>query len=174
MGVSKCMCAIAAVIPVLFSACGGESTLPEPPPCPTPTATATPQSSRTPSTQGLQNRYFMAVQAGTTRLTDLLTGFRSAWPENKFYRTNAFREEYTKYAGAAGCVIADLARLTPPTASRAAEFDAALKAFLSDYDKALKAGTDAVRTRNTTDYRAWAKTMDELTARQRELVTSGR
>jgi hypothetical protein len=116
----------------------------------------------------------MAVQSGTTRLGDLLAGFRAAWPENKFYRSGPFREEFVKYAGAAGCVVSDLARLTPPPTGRAAEFDSGLKAFLADYARALRAGTEAVRTRNTTDYRAWTKTMDDLTTRQQELPTAGR
>ncbi|MFN0147501.1 MAG: hypothetical protein ACKVT1_13390 [Dehalococcoidia bacterium] len=154
----------------VFAACGGGTSLPDPPPCPTPTATATPGRGGGGAT-GAQNRYVREVQAGSTRLNDLLTGFRATWPENKFYRTGEFRTDFVNYAGAAACVTADLARLTPPvTPGRAADIDKALKPFLSDYEAALAQGREAVRARNTSDYRDWAKKMDELVARQAELL----
>lgn len=158
---------VAALTGTSFLACGGGAALPDPPPCAA--ATATP--ARGGGAGGAQNRYLRDVQAGANRLNDLLNGFRAAWPDNKFYRSTEFRNDFVNYAGAAACLAADLARLAPPPGpGRAADIDKDLKAFLADYNNALKDGKEAVRARNTSDYRAWTKRMDELVARQAELL----
>jgi hypothetical protein len=157
----------------LFAGCGGGSPLPEPAPCPPPVPTA-PPAAAVPQTQttGQGNPYVRAVRTHTTRLADLLNGFRATWPNNKFYRTTEFRADFVRYAAESGCVIAELRRLTPTTSQRSVDLDTKLKPFLVDYEKALSDGTEAVRKRNTSDYRDWAKAMDALAARQTELFTA--
>jgi hypothetical protein len=155
----------------VLAGCGGGSPLPEPPPCPPPAATPTPAPTQTRG-GGQSSAYFTSVRMHTARLSDLLNGFRAAWPNNKFYRTADFRADYVRYAAESGCVIAELRRLTPPATQRSVDLDANLKPFLADYEKALADGTEAVRKRNTSDYRDWAKAMDALAGRQVELFTT--
>ncbi len=161
-----------AIVAPLLLACGGSGSLPEPAPCTSPTAT--PTSSRAQSSSGEFFRYTRTLADSTTRLNTLLTTFRATWPDNKFYRTSEFRESYVLYAGTAICLVSDIKAMKPPTsaAARLAEFDSNLDAVLTDYAAAFDDGTEAIKKRNTSGYRDWAKKMDALTVRLTEVLAT--
>ena len=161
-----------AVLGSALAACGGSSSLPETPPCTTPTAT--PTSARAQSAAGEAIRYTRTISEAATRLNALLATFRATWPENKFYRTSEFRESYVTYAGSAVCLADALKALKPPASSgtRFTEFDLNLDGVLADYAAAFDDGTEAIKKRNTSGYRDWAKEMDAVTTRLAEVLAS--
>ena len=142
--------------------CGGTS-LPEAPPCPTPTPTR-------PSV-GFQNeeiiRYVREVRDGEEMLADLLADFRTLYPEGRFYRSAQFREDWVLYAGAATCRIEHMTALSVPDgAGESLEAgEAELESILADYRNQLAYGTDAVRQRNTSDYRNFNRRVDDVAGR---------
>jgi hypothetical protein len=149
--------------------CGGTS-LPEPPPCVTPTPTRVAETS-----SGRVNQYFRTVAEGEAQLNSLLAAFRERYPDGQFYRSSAFRNDWVIYAGSASCTLADMAALAPPEDAEPEirGRDAELEAILTDYQVYLDRGTNAVRQRNTSDYRSFNRNVDDANRRLAEFVDRG-
>lgn len=148
-----------AILAPAVAACGGTS-LEGPAPCtaPTPTPRARPGESSS------NFQYTQRIAAGVMRLTDLLTTFRAAWPNGTFYRTGTFRQDFVNYAGRAICLANDLAALAPPQ-GQFQDFATTWPPLMGEYAAAAQRGLDAVRTRNTSDYRKWGEDVDALEGR---------
>jgi hypothetical protein len=148
-----------AVLAPSLAACGGSS-LEEPAPCtaPTPTPRARPGESSS------NFQYTQRIDAGVKRLTDLLTTFRAAWPNGTFYRTGTFRQDFVNYAGRAVCLANDLAALAPPQ-GQFQDFATTWPPLMEEYAAVAQRGLEAVRTRNTSDYRKWGEDVDALEGR---------
>ncbi|MFN0094670.1 MAG: hypothetical protein ACKVVT_07820 [Dehalococcoidia bacterium] len=147
-------------------ACGGGSSLPETEPCPTPTATPT---ARGGGSGGQTFLYRRTVQDGDRVLTGLLDRFRADYPEDTFYRRDAFRPDFAGWAAASKCVTANMRALNAPGNNEPLKtFDATLETILTDYDVAVDRGSDAVRTRNTSDYKSFFRRLDGVVSRLKE------
>jgi len=151
----------------LFVSCGGGSPLPEAPPCPTPFATATPRTYRIAMTQ-----YYRAISTGADDLEASLAEFRARYPDGKFYRSESFRPDFVLYAANAHCEIDEMAAVTPPQDAEQVSFDfeAQLEIVLADYRKQLDRGLEAIRQRNTSDYRDFNKALDTVATQLRDLI----
>lgn len=151
------------------AACGGTS-LPEPPPCTPPTPTPVAQS-----TFAARVAYIRAAEAGEMQLAALLADFRQRYPEGRFYRSTAFREDWVRLAGATGCLVDDLVALDLPPEAPADELarDVELEALLAEYQRVFDRGTEAVRQRNTSEYRDFNREIDRVAVRLREWVDRG-
>lgn len=103
-----------------------------------------------------------------------LAAFRATYPDGKFYRGENFRPDFVIYAANASCRIDVMLRLAPPQeadeGTRA--FEAELEAILGDYQAQLDRGLDAIRQRNTSDYRDFNRNMDAVAGRLRALIDS--
>lgn len=161
--------AAGVVAGAMLAACGGGSPLPEVPACATPAVTATPSSAR--SAVGI---YFRGVTTGTAELETSLAAFRATYPDGKFYRGDHFRPDFVLYAANALCRIDAMATLAPPeTADEGTlAFEAELEAILRDYRTQLERGLNAIRQRNTSDYRDFNRNVDTVAARLRALLDS--
>ena len=149
--------------------CGGGSPLPEPPPCPTPAATVAPTSTRAATGQ-----YFRGVSTGAAELETSLAAFRSTYPDGKFYRGENFRPDFVIYASSAGCRIDVMLGLSPPQEADEGTkaFEAELEAVLGDYRLQVDRGLEAIRQRNTSDYRDFNRNIDTVAGRLRTLIDS--
>jgi hypothetical protein len=150
-------------------ACGGSS-LPEPEPCAEPSATPDAQSDFAKLVL-----YYRAVETGELELESLLGEFRGMYPEGRFYRSSSFRDDWVKYAGASTCIVDELAALEVPvnaTSDQTAR-DTELKAVLAEYRRVLERGTEAVRQRNTSDYRDFNRNINTVATRLQEWVDQG-
>jgi hypothetical protein len=169
----RCRLAVAGVAALAFAGailgCGGTS-LPEPPPCQIPTPTRVAETS-----SGRVNQYFRTVADGEAQLNALLIAFRERYPDGQFYRSSAFRNDWVIYAGSASCTVADMAALTPPEDAEPEiqARDAELEAILTDYQVYLDRGTNAVRQRNTSDYRSFNRNVDDANRRLAEFIDRG-
>lgn len=161
---------LACLGPALLAACGG-STLPDPEPCAPPTPTPTPRPGRDEAFRGFT--YYRTVERGVAALAEELASFRARWPGDTFYRNPDFRPEFVRYAGRAACLLRDLQALPAPEGNaRFAEFAARVRPLFAAYEQELEAGREAVRQRNTTKYRAWARATDALAAQLDEAVSA--
>ena len=147
-------------------ACGG-SALEEAPPCTAPTPTPGPR----PGQSSSNFQYVQRIEGGARRLTELLTTFRGAWPDNTFYRSGSFRQDFVNYAGRATCLANDLAALAPPS-SRFSEFRASWPLLMQEYTAIAARGLEAIEQRNTSGYRDWARDVDEIEAKVAAAVTA--
>jgi hypothetical protein len=162
--------ALLALCGAVLAACGGTS-LPEPEPCVDPTPTPTPRPERDEAFRGFV--YYRTVERGVATLAEELATFRARWPGDTFYRNPDFRPEFVRYAGRAACLIRDLQALPVPQASpRFVEFAARVRPLLAQYAEELEAGREAVRQRNTSKYRAWARATDALAVQLDEAISS--
>ncbi len=145
-----------------LSACGGSGgSLGEPAPCATPTPASTPAV----SANQQFGRYTQTVTRAADSLTQRLATFRAAYPEGKFYRSDGFRPDFVAYYGATLCALDVIDTVAPPSTAAAAERDAQIKAVVVDYRATMAYGLEAVRKRNTSDYRKWNRRVDEAAAR---------
>lgn len=139
-------------------ACGSPtSAIPAEPVCATPAPL--PTSRATPGAVSVQ-AYFSRIREATGRLYQIREGLRASYPEDTFYRREAFRPDFIAYADETICTSLALRGLLAPIP--------ALQAFKSRLDEALTAliehttaGREAVRTRNVSEYRDWFAGVDE-------------
>ena len=150
--------AVLAALALGSAACGSPSgTIPAEPVCATPAPL--PTSRATPGTVSVQ-AYFSRVREATGRLYQIREGLRASYPEDTFYRREAFRPDFIAYADETICTSVGLRGLMAPIP--------ALQAFKSRLDETLTAliehttaGREAVRTRNVSEYREWFAGVDE-------------
>lgn len=136
-----------------LAACGEASSFPEPATCATPTP-VTPSAGRGPS-----NPYFTGVRRSVDQLTSLREQLRTTYPSDKLSRSNSFRQDFAKYADETVCVATALRDLKPPSPTFEA-FDTNLDNTLNALIDHTRAGREAVRTRNVSEYRDWYKEAD--------------
>jgi hypothetical protein len=151
----------AACVAMSIAGCGG-SALPEAPACVPAAATRTAET-----LNGQVGQYLNEVFAGEDELATLLADFRAEYPEGRFYRSSAFREDWVAYSGAAGCEIDRMSALSAPAQASPTlrNSDLQLEAILAEYRNQLNAGTEAVRQRNTSDYRDFNRRVDDVAIR---------
>lgn len=94
----------------------------------------------------------------------MLATFRAAWPDTTFYRNGPFREDFVNYAGRAICLAQDLKALAPP-AGRFETFRTAFPPLMDEYIATENRGIEAIRQRNTSEYRDWARDIDAIEVR---------
>jgi hypothetical protein len=163
---ARALLAVLVISGVALAACGGTSSLPEAEPCATPTPTPSPTSAN-----GGRFVYRRAVSDAERNLTAFVDRFRSEYPGDTFHRRDSFRPDFAGWAGAAGCVLRDLRALMPPGANEALKnFDVTLEAILTDYEKVIERGEDAVRTRNTSEYKSFYQALTTVMGRLEEHV----
>lgn len=146
----------AGVAAVLSGACGTpDANFPEPAACPSPAAV--PTSRAAPGTASVP-AFLARVRAGADELAARRERLRELYPTETFYRRDAFRPDFARYADATLCLARELRGLTPPPRLEAwkARVDAALDALIAH----TEAGREAVRTRNVSEYREWYRGVD--------------
>lgn len=158
---------VALTAAALLAGCTGGSALPEAPPCPAPFATQTPGTYRLAMTQ-----YYRAIAMGAEDLETSLAAFRARYPDGKFYRSESFRPDFVLYAAHAQCEIDAMAAVVPPEAAEQVthDFEVQLETVLAGYRQQLDRGLEAIRQRNTSDYRDFNKALDTVATQLRDLV----
>jgi hypothetical protein len=140
------------------SACSGGASFAEPGPCPPlPNATSTPVGR--PPGGNVAGGYIGTIRGGLQRISDLRQGQRSLNPDDTFSRKPEFRTAFVTYADNTVCAAEALKALNPPNQNYTG-FDKNLEAALQALIDHTVAGREAVRKRNTSDYRAWYKDVD--------------
>lgn len=149
--------ALVVLVVALLSGCGAAATFPEegecPAPPPLPTSRATPGVVSTDS-------YIRRLQGFATNLEKLRSDLRAKYPEDTFYRRQEFRTDFATYASQTVCTAQSMLHLTPPD-QRFVEYDSTLDAALAALIEHTRAGREAVRSRNVSDYRDWYKDADQ-------------
>lgn len=103
--------------------------------------------------------YWSRLQDGSSRLYQLRESLRRTYPEDTFYRRDAFRPDFVAYADASICLARELlaiARLPAQDDVFTANLIGALDAFIAHSE----AGREAIRTRNVSAYRDWYAGVD--------------
>lgn len=153
----RALLAAIVVMPAVLAACAGaSSTFPEPAPCPAaaPLPTQHPNSTR-------PSPYFSAVRVGVDRLVQEREVHRGFYPTDTFSRRAEFRTRFAEYADETVCAAEYLINLEP-TEERFAAFDSDLESALQALIAHTKAGREAVKSRNVSEYRDWYKDVDGL------------
>jgi hypothetical protein len=149
--------ALFGALAIAVVACGGAaSSFPEELACPAPSPL--PTSGRNPGSIS-PNRYQSSLQNSATDLERLRAGLRATYPEDTFYRREEFRPDFARYASETVCTAQMMFDVDPPDA-RFSEYDANLDAVLQELIAHTRAGREAVRVRNVSDYRDWFKEVD--------------
>jgi len=119
--------------------------------------------------------YERVVLDGETQLAMLLEQLRATYPDRLFYRSEKFRADWVAYAGAATCVIDDIDALALPNGAEPAEEarEVELESILAEYRRVLERGGNAVRQRNTSDYRDFHRNVDAVAGRLQSWVDQG-
>ena len=165
---ARMLAGLAGIVAAL-SACGGApSTFPEETVCVQPAAL--PTSRATPGAVSPQ-AYVRRLQDSATNLEKLRADLRSDYPEDTFYRREEFRPDFAEYASQTVCTAQSMFDLDPPD-GRFAEYDAKVDAALTDLIAHTRAGREAVRSRNVSDYRDWFQGVDARIAAVRLAAAS--
>lgn len=153
------------VISVLFTSCGGAaSTFPAEAECPAPTPVPT---SRSGPGRGSPNSYIARLRDSAALLEQLRSDLRSKYPDDTFHQNVEFRPNFAAYADQTVCTAQAMFDLDPPDA-RFSDYDAKLDALLQDLIAHTRAGREAVRKRNVSDYRDWFRGVDAKIAAVRQ------
>lgn len=137
---------------VVVAACGGGgSTFPDEAACAAPSPLPT---SRAQPGVVSADAYFRRLQGFATNLERLRAAERVKYNEDTFYRRDEFRPDFAMYASQTVCTAQIMLDLEPPDA-RFAEYDATLDAALTELIAHTRAGREAVKKRNVSDYRDW-------------------
>ena len=141
----------------LIISCGGApASFPEEADCPAPTASPT---SRANPGRVSPNSYISEMRNSASRLEQLRANLRSKYPDDTFHQREAFRPDFAEYASETVCTAQAMFDLNPPDA-RFADYEANLDVLLQDLISHTRAGRDAVRRRNVSDYRDWFAGVD--------------
>ncbi len=151
-------------------ACGtANSSFPPPAECPPPAALPTSQT-----VAGIASpaAFLAEVRASAASLLRLRDDFAARYPDDTFYRREAFRPDMAAFADELICTAEALRALESPIAG----FDpwtAALHSALDDLLEHTRFGREAVRTRNVSQYREFRGNLDaRLAAVSRVAFTS--
>jgi hypothetical protein len=143
---------------LIAGACGGSSSsFPEEAECPAPAPLPT---SRAQAGSVSPELYIRRIQGFAQNLERLRSTLRAAYPEDTFYRRDEFRPDFAEYASQTVCTAEAMLVLSAPD-SRYAEYDSNLDVALTALIEHTRAGREAVRKRNVSDYRGWYRDADE-------------
>ncbi len=107
-------------------------------------------------------------------LERLRANLRSKYPDDTFHKREAFRPDFADYASQTVCTAQAMFDLNPPDA-RFADYNTNLDLLLEDLIAHTRAGREAVKKRNVSDYRDWFKGVDGKIAAVRQAANaSGR
>jgi hypothetical protein len=157
----KAFLAIAALGGLFAAGCGGGAADAFPAetqcaqPSPLPTSRTTPGAA---SAQAVTARIRGSAQA----LAKLRSDLRTRYPDDTFYRRDAFRPDFVAYADATICTAQSVLDVRP-SADRA-EAKSALDAALNALIAHTRDGREAIDKRNVSDYRKWFRGVDEKIA----------
>ncbi len=146
---------VSAVV-LLGAGCGGSATFPEAAECPEPAPLPT---SRAQAGAVSPQSYASRLRSSADNLVKLRADLRAKYADDTFYRRDEFRPDFAVYADQTVCTAQAMAELTAPDA-RFAEFETRLDLSLNALIEHTRAGREAVRARNVSDYRAWFKDAD--------------
>lgn len=165
----KMLAGFSGVVALLVAGCGGSSsTFPEEADCPAPVPVAT--SRAQPGTLSPQ-AYTARMRASADTLSKLRADLRAKYADDTFYRRDGFRPDFANYADQTVCTAQAMLDLTAPD-TRFREYESTLDAALSDLVEHTRAGREAVRARNVSDYRTWFKDADAKIAAVHEAAFS--
>ncbi|MCC6959122.1 MAG: hypothetical protein IT301_04685 [Dehalococcoidia bacterium] len=161
----RALMALSSAVALLVSACGGNaSSFPAeaecPAPAPLPTVRTAPGSVST-------RAYLTRLRTSSESLVKLRDTLRASYPDDTFYRRDAFRPDFARYADETLCTAQAMLDLAAPDA-RFERYETNLDAALAELITHTRAGRDAVRQRNTSEYRDWYKDVDAKTRAVRE------
>jgi hypothetical protein len=152
---------------LLFAAaCGsGGGALATVAPCPTPAPL--PTARRGNFTDG---PYLAQVNTYVDRLMQLREEERAKYPDRTYSSSDDFRVTFAAYADDTICTATNVIALQPAAPGTAA-CKTALDAAVNAYIDHTKAGRDAVKSRNVSDYRRW---YDGVDAKLQAVMTAAR
>lgn len=147
-----------AVVAGLAWACGSPASgiFPDEIECVQPAPVAT--SQQTPGTVS-EMAYTARMRSSSETIERLRSSLRAKYREDTFYRREAFRPDFAAYADDTICTAQGMLDLTAPD-TRYEKYEADLDAALTALIEHTRAGREAVRARNVSDYRAWFKRVD--------------
>jgi len=153
-------------------ACGSpaEGVFPDEIECVQPAPVAT--SQRAPGSVSPQ-AYTARMRSSSDTIERLRSGLRAKYAEDTFYRREAFRPDFAAYADETICTAQGMLDLTAPDA-RFEKYEADLDAALTALIDHTRAGREAVRARNVSDYRDWFKGADAKIAAVRTAANAVR
>ena len=141
----------------ILAGCGtADANFPAETVCPSPQAV--PTSRATPGTVSPQ-AFVGRVRAGAAELRRAREELREVYPDDTFYRRDAFRPDFAAYADRTLCLARELRALQAPT-ERLAAWKARVDAALDELAAHTAAGREAVRRRNVSEYREWYRGAD--------------
>jgi hypothetical protein len=142
---------------MLVAGCGGAATsFPEEAECPAPSPLPTVRNQPGVVSFG---SYLTRIRSSADTLSRLRADLRAKYPDDTFYRRDEFRPDFAAYADQTVCVAEAMQSLTAPN-SRFVETDDKLDAALGALIEHTRAGREAVRARNVSDYRKWYSAAD--------------
>ncbi len=139
-------------------ACGTpDSSFPPEPVCATPEPIATSRS-----VVGVTSpaAFLMHIRNSTTELLRARDAFAEEYPDDTFYRRDAFRPDMAAFADNLICSASSLRQLESPIA-RFDGWTASLHIALDELLEWTRFGRDAVRSRNVSEYREFRAGLDE-------------
>lgn len=153
----RALAGLSGAIALIVASCGGGSgSFPEEAECPAPAPIAT--SRAQPGTTSPQ-AYTARMRSSSDALAKLRADLRGKYPEDTFYRRDAFRPDFASYADQTVCTAQAMIDVTAPD-TRFREYESTLDATLEALIEHTRAGREAVRARNVSDYRKWFKDTD--------------
>ena len=151
------MLAALAGAAAVLAACGtADANFPAETVCPSPQAV--PTSRATPGAVSPQ-AFVGRVRAGAAELRRAREELREVYPNDTFYRREAFRPDFAAYADRTLCLAQELRALQAPT-ERLAAWKARVDGALDELIAHTAAGREAVRRRNVSAYREWYREAD--------------
>lgn len=153
----RALAGISCAIALVFASCGGSSgSFPEEAECAAPAPIAT--SRALPGTISPQ-AYTQRMRSSSDALAKLRADLRAKYADDTFYRRDDFRPDFATYADQTVCTAQAMLDVTAPD-TRFREYESTLDAALTDLVEHTRAGREAVRARNVSDYRKWFKDAD--------------
>ena len=103
----------------------------------------------------------------------LRADLRAKYAEDTFYRRDAFRPDFAAYADQTVCTAQAMIDVSAPD-TRFREYESTLDAALQALIEHTRAGREAVRARNVSDYRKWFDGADARIVAVREAALAVR
>lgn len=167
----RALAGIAGIIALLGASCGSSSgSFPEEGECPAPAPIAT---SRAQPGAISPQAYTMRMRSSSDTLTRLRADLRAKYAEDTFYRRDAFRPDFAAYADQTVCTAQAMIDVSAPD-TRFREYESTLDAALQALIEHTRAGREAVRARNVSDYRKWFDGADARIVAVREAALAVR
>ncbi len=167
----RALAGFSGLIALLVVSCGGSSSaFPDEAECPAPSPLPTVRNQPGVVSFG---SYLNRLRSSGETLSKLRADLRANYPDDTFYRRDTFRPDFAEYADQTVCLAEAMRSLDPPN-SRFTDFDQQLDTALDALIEHTRAGREAVRTRNVSDYRKWFEDADAKIAAVRDLMLNSR